>query len=153
MAIKEKGQIVYKENPNGGMRYIDFAATFAPHCDTQYEKTLIQPVKPEEYVIGLNKYFTKHNKYNIYSLALHFGMSKYRFEKHYLKSEDPQIKHLSQMALDYIMSHAFDNEEDYKRTLRFMISYAETGKMMVELSEEAQDISANKIVMIPMKEL
>lgn len=118
----------------------------------QYKKKLVQPMEPEEYSEALKDYFKNKRKFNIYSLATHVGMSKYRFEQHYQKSENPLIREMTQVALDMIAGHALENEFEYGKALRYVMTYAETGKQFLELSEEAQDISANKVIQLPQKD-
>ena len=149
MAIKEKEKIVYKPSPSGKCNYIDFEKTFV---DRNYQKTLPQVYTPEQYALELNNYFNSHSKYNIYTLALHFQMDKKRYMKHYVNSDDIDIKSLTHLAMDYITGHAFDNEEEYRRTLKYHITFSETGRHLIELSEEAQDMASQKIVIIPQKE-
>lgn len=116
-----------------------------------YTKTLPQPVSPDEFVDEFKFYLSSNKKYNIYGLASHFKMSKDRFTKYYLKSEDPILKEMSQWAIGIITSHAMANEEDYSRTLRYIISQAETGKSFIELDDAVQQANANKVIILPPK--
>ena len=106
---------------------------------------------PEEFIDRLETYFDR-DKLNIYSLALHFGMSVQRFENHYLNSKDPELRRLSKMATNAIAAHAMEHEEEYKRSLRYILARENTGKEFIELSEEVKENNA-KILILPEKEI
>ena len=117
----------------------------------QYKKKLPPVLEPEEYADVIKNYFNNNKKYNIYTLAAAVGMSKRRFEAQYKNSKDPLIKEMTAMALDMMAGHAMQNEDDYSRTLRYILSYSETGKQFIELSEEAHDLTAGRIIQLPEK--
>lgn len=126
------------------INYIDFT-------QFKYEKKLPQALEPVELAKELNKYFKKHKKYNIYSLALHLNMSDQRFTSQYLKNSDRNIQYLAHQAVSAIAAHALDNEEDYKRSLRYILARQNTGKDFIELSDEVQEANQNKVIILPSK--
>jgi hypothetical protein len=119
----------------------------------QYKRKLPTVLSPEDYSMALRTYFQTNVKYNIYTLATHVGMSKRRFEAQYKNSPDPLIKEMTEIALDMIAGHAMANEEDYRRTLKYILSYSETGKNFIELSQEMADLTAGRIIQLPQKDL
>ena len=116
-----------------------------------YKKLLPGALEPEEYADRLKLYFNSNKKYNVYTLATALGVSKHRFETLYKNSPDPLIKEMTAIALDMIAGHALTNEEEYARSLKYILSYAETSKQFIELSAEAHDITQNKIIQLPQK--
>lgn len=134
------------EYPNSTVAWIDFDKL------KKYTKKLPDALSPEEFIDEVKFYLSTNEKYNIFGLASHLGMSKHRFTTQYLKSDNPQLAMLSQWAIDTFTNHAMKNEEDYKRTLRYMVAQSETGRAFIELSEEAHDLTANRIIQIPTKD-
>ncbi len=117
-----------------------------------YTKTLPQALPPSEFIEEFKFYLTTNKKYNIFGLATHLGMSKKRFIKEYLNNEDPLIVDIASWAIDTITNHAMSNEEDYARTLRYIIAQSETGKGFIELSEEVKE-NATKVLILPEKDI
>lgn len=113
------------------------------------KKKLIQPMKPDEFIDRLEQYFEKYNKYNLYSLSLHFGMTDYRFTNHYLKSDNKELASLANQAMNAITSHCLDNGEEYKRSMRYIMSRQNTGKDFIELDESVQQSQAAVLVLPP----
>lgn len=117
-----------------------------------YTKTLPQALEPDEFIEEFKFYLTTNKKYNIFGLATHLGMSKKRFTKEYLHNKNPLIVDIASWAVDTITNHAMSNEEDYSRTLRFIIAQSETGKSFIELDETVQS-NNTKIQILPLKEI
>jgi hypothetical protein len=115
-----------------------------------YIKQLPQALTPDEFIEEFKFYLSTNKKYNIFGLATHFGMSKLRFTSQYLNSKDELTKNISQWAVDTITNHAMSNEEDYARTLRYIIAQSETNKSFIELSEEVKEAAA-KVIILPEK--
>lgn len=116
-----------------------------------YTKTLPQPVSPEEFIEEFKFYLSSNKKYNIFGLATHFQMSKDRFTSNYINSDDPLTREISKWAVDIITNHAMSNEEDYARTLKYIIAQSETGKAFIELSDEVAEANQNKVIILPAK--
>ena len=116
----------------------------------KYEKKLPQAYSYKKTVKELEKYFEENNKYNLYTLAAHFKMSKHRFTTQYLKSKDENLKELVNSAMDVIVGHAFDNEDNYARTLKYILSQAELGQPFIE-KEVAQVDNNASIIILPQK--
>jgi len=114
------------------------------------KKKLLQPMGPEEFIDRLETYFDKYDKFNLYSLSLHFGMSKVRFTNHYLKSTDKILSTLASQAVNAISSHALDNCDDYKQSLRYIMANQNTGKDFIELSDEVKNDNSS-IIILPAK--
>ena len=129
------------------INYIDFTKL------KKYEKTLSQVQEYEIITEELNKYFKKHTMYNIYSLALHFDMSVFRFRKHYLKSDNVHVKELMEIAVTYITTHAFENANDlYLKTFKYILTQTEVGQPILELDDKVQEANANKVIILPAKD-
>ena len=135
-----------KKKEDSHIAWIDFSKL------KKYTKKLPQPLPADEFLEEVKQYFLKNTKYNIYGLATHMSMSKERFTKQYLQNPDPQVAMIAQWAVDTITTHAMNNEEDYKRTLRYHIAQSETGKTFIELSEEVKQAEA-KILVLPEKDI
>jgi hypothetical protein len=141
MARKKKS-----EYPNSNVVWIDFDKL------KQYTKQLPQALTAEELIDEIKFYLATNERYNVYGLATHLMMSKHRFTTQYLQSKDPQIAMIAQWAVDTITNHAMKNEEDYKRTLKYMIAQSEVGKSFIELSEEVKQAEA-KVLILPEKDI
>lgn len=118
----------------------------------KYEKKLNQPLPYKKMLKELDLYFKNNTKYNIYSLAGHFKMSKHRFTTNYIKSKDEKVREVIAAALDAITAHAMENEELYSRTLRYILAQAETGKAFIELDEKVLQSEA-KVLVLPEKNI
>jgi len=129
--------------------YIDFDNM--PNGKNKYEKKMSAAETPEVLAKSLNNYFKKNTKFNIYSLALSLDMSVFRFKKHYLNSKDPDIKRLAMMAMDAIAAHALEFEDDYSRSLKYIITQTEIGQPFLELDDSVQDSNKAQIVILPEK--
>lgn len=127
------------------INYIDFNSL------PKYKKKLSQVLEYDEYATELKAYFKKCKKYSYYSLALHFNMSDHRFTNNYLKSKDKHIQELTKMAINAIAAHALENEDDYAKSLRFILARQNTGKDFIELSDEVKEAN-NQIVILPAKD-
>ena len=117
-----------------------------------YTKQLPQVLDPKEFAEEFKFYLSCNKKYNIYGLAAHLLMGKDRFTKLYLNSSDPLVKEMAHTAISIMTNHALNNEEDYKRSLRYIMSQAETGKAFIELSTEVLDASKDKVIILPSKD-
>jgi len=126
------------------MNWIDFSKL-------KYKKILSQPKTYDESKKILTKYFKENKKYNIYSLCLYFDMSVERFKKYYLNSDDTAIKELMNTAMAFIAADAMTNEEEYKRSLRYIIAQVELGQPF-ETLEVAQVDNNAQIIILPQKE-
>ena len=125
-------------------RWIDFSEL------PKYKKKLPQPLEYDELITAIKQYFLDNKKYNIYGLARHLNMSKKRFDAQYVNSKDENIAELIGWALSVIAENAMVNEEEYARTLRYIMSQAETGRAFIELSEDIKTTEA-KVVILPPK--
>lgn len=112
-----------------------------------YIKKLPQALEPQEFIEEFKFYLSTNKKYNIFGLATHLGMSKKRFTSAYLNNQDPLIVDIASWAVDTITNHAMSNEEDYARTLKYIIAQSETGKSFIELSEDIQQSQAQVLVL------
>lgn len=119
----------------------------------QYQKKLPPVLEPEDYATSLQSYFKNNKKYNIFTLATHVGMSKRRFEAQYKNSTNKLIKEMTEIALDMITGHALVNEEEYSKSLKYILAYNETGKQFIELSQESHDVTSGRIIQLPQKDL
>jgi len=117
-----------------------------------YTKTLPQALEPDDFIQEFKFYLSTNKKYNIYGLATHLGMSKQRFTSQYLNSKDEIVKYLAQWSVDTITNHAMSNEEDYSKTLRYIIAQSETGKAFIELDDKLIEANANKVIILPPKD-
>jgi len=117
----------------------------------KYEKKLVQPYSYKKTVKVLENYFKTHKKYNIYSLASAFQMSKKRFTNNYINHKDENMRELIASAISFMAAHAMENEEEYKRTLRYILAQTEIGNPFIELDENVQQAQA-KVLVLPPKE-
>ena len=130
-------------NPN----WIDFSLL----KKDRYRKKLLQPLNAQPLAQRLSEYFSTHDRYNIYGMSLFLGMTVQRFTSQYLKNDDKTIRNMAEMAVNAITSHAMDNPEEYKRTLRYILARENTGKDFIELSDEVQDANKAQIIILPEK--
>ena len=129
------------------INYIDFSKL------PKYEKKKSQVLPAEEVRKELTKYFKNNKKPNYFYMALHFNMSTDRFERNYLNSKDEEIRELAQMGLNALTAFAMAHEEDYKRTLRYIMARQNTGKDFIELDDKVLDANANKVIILPPKKV
>lgn len=125
------------------IRWIDFSEL------PKYKKKLPEPLEYDDLITELKLYFMNNKKYNVYGLARHLNMSKKRFDAQYVNSKDPNIAELIGWALSVIADNAMVNEEDYAKTLRYIMAQAETGKAFIELSDEIKETQAKVLILPP----
>ena len=117
----------------------------------KYQKVLPQVLPIDEVVEEIGIYLKDNTKFNVYGLAAHFGMGKDRFTKLYINSKDDVISAMISQVISMITNHALINEEEYKRSLRYIVAQAETGKAFIELDDKVLEANANKVIFIPPK--
>ena len=118
----------------------------------KYEKKLPQALPYKKTVKNLEEYFKNNTKYNIYGLSAHFNMSLQRFTTQYIKHKDEKMRALIQAAITEMTNHALQNEEDYSKTLRYIMARANVGKDFIELDEQVQ-ASQSKVLVLPEKDI
>ena len=117
-----------------------------------YDKKLPQALSATEFIEEFKFYLSTNKKFNIFGLATHLGMSKKRFLSQYVNSKDQLTSEAAQWAVDTITNHAMSNEEDYARSLKYIIAQSETGKAFIELSDEVIDANKDKVIILPAKD-
>ena len=117
----------------------------------KYEKKLPQALTYKKTTKQLELYFKNNNKYSIYTLATHFKMSKFRFVTQYIKHKDENMRELIASAMDVIVGHCFESEDQYARVMKYILAQAELGQPFIERDEQVQS-SVAKVMILPSKE-
>ena len=135
-----------KMTRKGNINWINFDTL------SDYKKTLPQALSIEKTVEKIENYFSSNKILNQYGLSLSLDVSMHRFGTLYKKHEDPRMREIIEMAINYINNEALQNKDNlYNLSMRYVLVRQNINKDFLELDEQVQQSKATVLV-LPAKE-